>query len=451
MRTLVINPANGVAGDMLIAALVQATNSGDRLQELFAPLGAQGWCTLSFREVTRSSVRAIYCEVTPGAHAPSLSLDELRWWASELIDDAKGTEIAMAALDLLGGAEQMVHGGGAHLHELASVDTLVDIAGVAYLCALNRIDGVSIMPIGVNFGSLSMAHGHLPLPGPAVAALLARTKLVVTVAPGEESVTPTGAALLAALDEVLIDSSAVGTIQGVGYGAGARDSPDVANVCQVMIVDDSDIMSGVHDMRAFIDCAPNNPHTPDSSFADPISTPAGPTTARSTHSVVVEPGLVARTPDALNAWVEHVGVIETYLDDVSGEVVGAFIEESLRAGALDAYVTATTGKKSRPGMALTMLTKPQDVEAMVELVQRRLGSPGVRFRIQQRRRLEPSFVEVGIDGQVVTVKVTSVGAKPEFEDLRRVSQRLGIEIAELRDRVMALYRATQAGGDDSGA
>lgn len=449
MRTLVINPANGVAGDMLIAALVQATNSGNRLHELFAPLTAQGWCTLSFQEVTRSSVRATYCEVTLGDQAPSLSLDELGWWVGELVDEPRGVEIAMAALDLLGDAEQAVHGGAVHLHELASVDTLVDIAGVAYLCALNRLDGVAIMPIGVNFGSLSMAHGHLPLPGPAVAALLAQTQLVVTAAPGEESVTPTGAALLAALAKVLVNSNAVGAIQGVGYGAGSRDSPHVANVCQVMIVDDTESSGGTRDDRVFMDFGFNGSRSLDSSSAGTLPKAVEPTTTPPTDAAFVEPGPMTKTPGTPNVWVEQVGVIETYLDDVSGELVGAFIEESLQAGALDAYVTAATGKKSRPGMALTMLTKPQDVEAMAELVQRRLGSPGVRFRIQQRRRLEPGFVEVGIDGQVVTVKVTSVGAKPEFEDLRKVSQRLGIEITELRDRVMALYRAKHAGADDN--
>jgi len=384
VRTLVINPAHGVAGDMLMAALASATQSFEALEALFAPLNAISWCSLDFQSVDRSSLRATHCLVNIQESAPKLSLDELQSWVKKLLDETTGSRIALKALDLLATAEEEVHGSSVHLHELASVDTLVDLVGTAYLCARAGIDAVSIMPIGVHFGSLAMAHGQLPLPGPAVLSLLAKAKLRVVVAPGEESVTPTGAALLAALAALFPHGSGDGVIAGVGYGAGTRDTPGLANVCQVVLVDD----------------------------------------------------LVG---DA--ALVETVGVLETYLDDVSGELLGNCIQESLDAGALDAYMTPATGKKSRPGVLLTVLVKPTEMDAMVARVQRLLRTPGVRFRLQQRRRLVPSFQEVEVEGHLVMVKVTSAGAKPEFEDLRRVAQVLDMPLGELHDRVMGAYRS----------
>lgn len=389
MRTLVVNPANGVAGDMLMAGLAHATGSATALAGLLEPLTVRGWCTLDLHEVTRSSVRALRCEVKLGRDAPVLSLEELRWWVTELMGASQGAEIALRALDLLGESEEEVHGGGIHLHELASVDTLADLVGVAHLCTVAGIDAVSIMPVGVRFGAFPMAHGQLPLPGPAVASLLARAGLTITATPGAESVTPTGAALLAALAQVFPQAAAIGTIDGVGYGAGGRDIAGLANVCQVMVLADAGV-----------------------GFA--------------------------------RATVESVGVIETYLDDVSGEALGAFVEESLSAGALDAYLVPATGKKSRPGVLLTVLVNPIDVDRMVEKVQRALATPGVRFRLQQRQRLIPRFVEVYVENRAVTVKVTSAGAKPEFEDLRRVSGETGIPIGELHDRVMARFRGAES-------
>ena len=155
-----------------MAALAEATHSFNELETLFAPLSR--WCSLEFEEVDRSSLRAIHCQVKLTPDAPSLSLEELRSRIGELLDASNGVEIAMTALDLIAAAEVEVHGGGVHLHELASVDTLVDLVGTAYLCAIARIDAISIMPVGINFGSMEMAHGQLPLPGPAVLSLLAK-------------------------------------------------------------------------------------------------------------------------------------------------------------------------------------------------------------------------------------------------------------------------------------
>ncbi|WP_298446309.1 LarC family nickel insertion protein [Ferrimicrobium sp.] len=391
VRTLVINPAHGVAGDMLMAAMATATQSFAALAELFAPLEAMNWCSLDFQAVDRSSLRATHCVVNLRAEAPKLSLVELQSWVKKLLDEATGIKIAQRALELLGLAEEEVHGSSVHLHELASVDTLVDVVGTAYLCATADVDAVSVMPIGLHFGSLEMAHGQFPLPGPAVLSLLANARLPVVAMPGQESVTPTGAALLAALVTLLPHGSGDGVIAGVGYGAGTRDTPGVANVCQVVLVDDQ--------VDAFGD-----------------------------------------------ARVEIVGVIETYLDDVSGELLGNCIQESLEAGALDAYITPATGKKSRPGVLLTVLVDPNEMEAMVSRIQRSLGTPGVRFRLQQRRRFVPSFREVEVEGQTLMVKVTPAGAKPEFEDLRRVAEVLGVPLGELRDRVMSVYRSLSVNG-----
>lgn len=384
MRTLVINPAHGVAGDMLMSAMAEATNAFDPLKKLFDPLAH--WCSLDFQKVDRSSIRATHCEVRLQSDAPSLSLEELDSWIAGLLDASTGIQIATTALELLAAAEMEVHGGDVHLHELGSIDTLVDLVGTAYLCSLAGVDAISIMPIGINFGSMEMAHGQLPLPGPAVLSLLAKAQIPVATGPGKESVTPTGAALLASLASVLPLGDGTGTIMGVGYGAGTRDTSMIANVCQVVIVDD---------------------------LATESDSPV----------------------------LESVGVIETYLDDISAELLGAFVQESLEAGALDAYITPATGKKSRPGGVLTVLVSPSDLATMVTRVQRSLGVPGVRFRLQKRSRLRPRFVEISIEGHAVMVKVTSVGAKPEFEDLQRVGRELGIPLAELRDRVMGLYRA----------
>jgi hypothetical protein len=226
---------------------------------------------------------------------------------------------------------------------------------------------------------VNSAHGVLPCPAPATLALLAGAAVTGTDLPGE-TVTPTGAALLHAVGARYGPPPPM-TLGPTGYGAGTRRLPDRPNVVSVTL-------------------------------GAPVSS--------------------ARNEDIV--------VLETNLDDVTGELLGHVITRALDAGALDAWTTPAVMKKGRPAQILHVLTTPQHERRLRDLVLAETGALGIRRVGATRTTLPRAFETVDVDGHVVRIKHGPHAAKPEHDDLVATAAALGLPLRAVAARALRLSR-----------
>jgi len=363
--------ASGVAGDMMLGSLLDAGASLDELRHQLDALGLPGW-SLEVEVTTRAGITAsrVIISVTDDVHSRSHA--DIRAMIIEAPLAPRVRERSLRSFHLLAAAEAQLHGVSVdevHFHEVGGHDAIIDIVGTMICLELLAIDEVACGPIGLGAGLVNSAHGALSAPAPATVALL-RGFSVEGVALSTETATPTGAALLAGLCE---GSSLVPAflVDVQGFGAGTRDPEGIANVVGVMI------------------------------------------------------GTLTEPHD------EQVALLEANLDDITGEQLGLALSSLMAEGALDAWATPVTMKKGRPGHVLSVLAKPHSARRLAEAVSRHTGSLGVRTtlvpRLVQERRTE--IVEVL--GQRVRVKVSGIGAKPEFDDVVAVAEATGHSVAEV--------------------
>jgi uncharacterized protein (TIGR00299 family) protein len=384
----VVDPFTGLAGDMLLAALLDAGASLDAVRASILDTGLAGW-TLRVDALIDHGLRAsrVHVDVSDTAsERPALELIALAGRATpQPVADA-----AVAVLTVLAQTEAALHGSDVatvHLHELGGHDTLIDVVGVC--AALHHLDVHEIFvagPLPMGRGAVTTRHGVLPVPAPATAALLSGAQTIGSDLPGE-TVTPTGAALLAGL-RARWDPAPAMRLDRTGYGAGARRLADRPNVVAVRL-------------------------------------------GRPVGSVGDDSGDTAE-PLVAEALVE----LATTIDDVSGEIVGHLLERSLAAGALDAWVLPAVMKKSRPGQVVHVLARPADAARLRLLVLAETGSLGVRSYPVTRHAAIRSMITVRVDGYAVRVKVGPFGAKPEHDDVVRAADALGIPVREVAYRAM---------------
>jgi uncharacterized protein (TIGR00299 family) protein len=258
---------------------------------------------------------------------------------------------------------------------------------------LLSVDGVKVLPITLGYGTATGSHGIFPVPAPATAAILERTNLVTT--PGAyagELCTPTGAALLAEFSAR--DPGEVGTyiIQATGYGAGSRNPRHAPNVLRVMLVK-----------------APS-------------------------------------TSDELSK--DTVDLLETNVDDVSGEVIANAITRFMEAGARDAAAVPVIMKKGRPGFLIRVISLPETSAELAELMASELGTLGIRcipavHRFIARRTVEEVDVEIRGNTRKMPVKCGWMHGriyllKAEFGPAESWARELGLPV---RDVIRAIEDA----------
>lgn len=372
-----INPFTGMAGDMLLAALLDAGAPLAPVRAAIEATGLSGW-DLTTEHVIDHGLAATRVRVRVTDHAAERGAAELIALASAATPQPVAAR-AVAALRALAEVEARIHGTdpeSVHLHELGGHDTIVDVVGVSAALHAMGVDDLVCAPLPLGTGLIRSAHGLIPAPAPATLALLTGAAVIGTDVPGE-TVTPTAAALLRAHD-ARFDPVPAMTVRATGYGVGTRSLPDRPNVVAVTL------------------------------------------------------------GERLRGDNETVAVLETTVDDVTGEVLGHVIARSLAAGALDAWATPAVMKKGRPGHVLHLLVRPQDCAALQELLFRETGTLGVRRSMVDRTTLPRRFETVGLDGIPVRVKHGPHGAKPEHEDLVAAADRLGLPLRVAAERVMRL-------------
>ncbi len=393
MRTAHFDPFAGASGDMVLGALADAGGDLEGLAEALVralPFGVE----LAREPLVRRGIAGTLARVVVKEdHPPHRGLADLLAILDAADVPAPVTEGAARTFRALAGAEAAVHGvpvDAIHFHELGAGDTLVDVIGAHWLFHSMGIERVTSGPVAVGSGTIAIAHGEMPLPAPATAKLL--EGLPVRQGPNEgELTTPTGAALLrsACASFGAVPSM---TVERVGYGFGTREGS-----------------AGPNALRVFIGDAP------------------------------------AGALDDDNA-LEEIAVLETTVDDMPGEWVGRLFETLHERGALEVSTVPVGMKKSRPGVRVTVVARPEGARSLAEALLRETSTFGVRIRSEQRLALAREHVEVKTPWGAVRVKVGRLGseelqAAPEYEDVRRAAEAGGVTLARVHEAALAAYRS----------
>jgi uncharacterized protein (TIGR00299 family) protein len=382
MRILIFDPFHGAAGDMITAALLDC--GADRAIVLRAMKAVVAEPRIS--TVTRAGIRAVKVDTlaTPAQRTIAEVLARLEGAAGEV--PAPALSMARLIFERINAAEESVHGTHVHFHEVGADDAIADVIGACTALHTLAVDGVAVLPVALGRGTATGSHGTFPIPAPATVAILKGTGLTTLSGPDDgELCTPTGAALLAEFSTMAPADIGISTIQASGYGAGSRDTPHTPNVLRAMIVD-------------------------------------------TTHA-----------PDLLPE--DTVDILETNVDDVSGEVIACTITRCMESGARDASAIPIIMKKGRPGFLVRVICHHDSSAVLAELMARELGTLGIRCIPAVHRFIaERTLVEVPvtINGQtrIMPVKCGWIQGKiytlkAEFDPARDWACELVIPVNEV--------------------
>ncbi|EMA64423.1 nickel pincer cofactor biosynthesis protein LarC [Halorubrum lipolyticum] len=448
MRTLVFDGRTGAAGDMICAALIAAGADPDAL----APVTDRLPVRYEVGETTKNGIRATTVDVLldgdddssdgvgdDGGHSHShADSDHSHSHADSDHSHAEGAGVhrsypevvalvesmglpdsvestALDAFERLGRAEASVHGTDldeTHFHEVGADDAIADVVGAALLLDDLDPDRVVTTPVATGGGEVEMSHGVYPVPAPATTEIATGADFsVVGGSVDRELLTPTGAAILAAVAEGA-DAIPDLAIDAAGYGAGDATFPDHPNVLRALVGEGREPDAEGH------------AHDHDHAHGD----------------------AARRTGDSARGLVrDDIAVLETNLDDAAPEVLGGLQETLKRAGARDVTVVPTTMKKSRPGHLVKAICKPEDAEAVAERLARETGTLGVRqsgasHRWIAERDFETAVLSVDGDDHEVAVKVASTAdgdaydVSAEYDDAAAVAEATGLPVRDVLRR-----------------
>ena len=335
MKIAYLDCACGIAGDMTLAALFDAGGELQAIRAGIDSLGLEG-VRLEVRQVMRGGFRGLHVQVVhPEQHAHR-HLGDIREIVARGALSPRQRDLALRLFEAIATAEAKVHGSTldrVHFHEVGAIDSIVDIVGGAIAWDLLGVDQVVSSPVPTGRGSVLIDHGVCAIPTPGTAELLKGMPLV-DVPVDAELTTPTGAAILATVVDRFGPLPAM-RLEHIGYGAGTKDFPGRGTLLRILVGD-----------------------APPSSETD------------------------------------QVALLETNLDDISGEVIGYTKQKLLSAGALDVFSTPIQMKKDRPGVLLSVLCQPADVTRLEEILFRETGTFGVRRSMLERSKRSRQPYEV---------------------------------------------------------
>jgi pyridinium-3,5-bisthiocarboxylic acid mononucleotide nickel chelatase len=374
---------SGISGDMTLGALLDLGLKLEDLQEMLKGLKIGGY-RLEAEKVKRGGIagtRAIvHLDVAPPVERHlSTILDLIN--ESDLPGPVKIKSSAI--FQRLAEAEAAVHGitvEKVHFHEVGAVDAIVDIVGVAAALFLLKVEHVVCSPLPAGRGAVQTAHGLLPLPAPATLELLARRKVPVRGCDHAfELVTPTGAAIVTALADSFGPMPAF-NLESIGYGAGSHD-PGYPNYLRI---------------------------------------------------------LLGHNQAPLNTFEEEVAVLETNIDDLNPEIFGYLMEKAFEAGALDIFYTPIQMKKNRPAVQLTILSPPEKLKALQDLVFFETSTLGFRLtsarkimRLREIKTVETKWGSIRIKCSPGTGDEIAGHFAPEYDDCCKIARLSGLPLKEV--------------------
>jgi uncharacterized protein (TIGR00299 family) protein len=370
---------------MLLGALIDAGSPLEEIIRSLTALDVPGW-ELDVKETSRAGIRATRVTVDVSDTQTRRDYSTVKDLLNAAALSPGVTRRALETFAVLAKAEAKVHGvdpDDVHFHEIGAVDALIDIVGCC--AAFEAMAPVSIVasPLPMGSGTVATDHGVLPVPAPAVLEILREVPIYGDGS--SELVTPTGAALLVA------NSDSFGPIppmnlDAVGYGAGERDSREVANVTRVLIGE----------------AATGGPGAP-------------------THIVV-----------------------EANVDDMAPELIPHALEQLLTSGADDAWVTPIVMKKGRPAFTISALCSEANQDRVLDTLFRETTTFGARLQPVGKIALTREWVEVDVAGMPVRVKLARrggevVGAAPEHDDALKVARATGVPLKDVYAAALRAY------------
>ena len=386
MKLAYLDCISGISGDMTLGALVDA---GIDLAALQAGIDSLGFpnIRLTSEEVKRRGFRAAKVKVV---HEPEHAHRHLHH-ITEKIDASSvltppQKDLAKRIFTCIGEAEAKVHGTTirkVHFHEVGAVDSIADIVGCAVGLSMLGVDRIVCSPVPTGTGHIEIEHGRVSVPAPATAEILRGVPLAPSAVVCELT-TPTGAAIVKTVADEFGPLPAM-TIQTIGLGAGDRDMKEQPNILRLIV---GEATSG--------------------NVSDQI-------------------------------WV-----LETNLDDISGEIIGHTTARLFEAGALDVYTTSIQMKKNRPGVLLSVLCPADLVAKLEKIIFKETSTLGIRRWQAARHKLErrPHTIETplgAIEGKLAVLPDGGVSFSPEFEACRRIATEKNVPLKDVYEAAMRAF------------
>lgn len=383
MRIAYFDCFSGIAGDMVVGALLDAGLKLTQLEQELSRLGLAGY-RLTAKKAKRGNLTGtdFKVQVSEEGHKHRHYKEIRRMIGSSLLAPAT-KEMSLGIFDLLAQAEAKVHNQPVDevvLHEIGAVDSIVDVVGAGIGLNLLEVDAVYASEIPLGQGTISCIHGHLPSPAPATLEIL---KGVPVYSSGRkaELVTPTGAAILKYLATSFGPLPPL-TIERVGYGAGDDDFADMPNLLRVILGESTELYER-----------------------------------------------------------DTILVLETNIDDMSPQAYEGLMESLFAAGALDVALIPQQMKKNRPGICLKILGQEKDKEQIVKAVLTETTALGMRFYRASRFKLKRQDVILETRYGKVRAKAAqrpngSLSVMPEYDDCKRLAAELGLSFREVYSEAM---------------
>ena len=387
--TIIIDPqSSGIAGNMIIGALVDLGANKDELKEIMEKSAeAFGKVKVSFNKISKHGIDSTFCHVEMIEHQPPVNYPEFIEKIESLDIDEKVKETSINVFERIAKAESKVHGKTlqtVHFHEVGASDAVADVIGSIYAYYSLNLNQQKIigLPIAVGGGRVKTAHGTIPVPAPAVLEILKDANIVGGPVDSELA-TPTGSAIYAEICDEISEFIPPVKPKKIAYGAGKKDF-DHPNILRII-------------------------ETSDISEKDTID------------------------------------VIETNLDHLTGEEIGYLFDNLLDNGASDVSITPIIMKKNRQGILLKVISKRKNRNQLVNVIFKETGSLGIRIAPNLHRGIaKREFVkkEFEINGEIFEVTFKNgyvngeiISSRAEYEDLKKIAQKTGLPLIKVKEMI----------------
>ncbi len=384
MRIAYFDCFSGIAGDMILGALLDSGLKIDDLKKELRKLSLRGY-EIKVSKTNKMGIKGTKFEVKVPKEKTHRNLKDIFKIIDKSSLDEKIKNDSKKIFKRLAKAEALVHGidiDKIHFHEVGSVDAIIDIVGAVIGLNILKVDKIYSSPLSLGRGFVKFSHGKFPVPAPATLELCKNIPVRFPDIEGE-LVTPTGAAIITTLAEFSprLDFK----VENIGYGAGSMDLKEIPNLLRVIIG-----------------------HKEQSLEQDEIL------------------------------------VLETNIDNTTPEILGYLSEKLLEKGALDVFFIPVFMKKGRPGTLLSVLCNPEKLNLLSSIIFSETGTIGLRTQFHLRKKLPRKIEVVRTKFGNVRVKVVRDGEKtyisPEFEDCKILAEKNKIPLKEVYRKVEKSFR-----------
>ncbi|HEQ78619.1 MAG TPA: nickel pincer cofactor biosynthesis protein LarC [Euryarchaeota archaeon] len=397
-----IDCSSGISGDMLVAAMLDLGNHEKEIDEIVEVIEevTEKKCTVEIKEVKKGGIKARSINFSCKNDFESLQASKLEEYLNKCLEimklQEKYSSLAAEILTILIKAEEKVHSKNKeelHLHELSSTDTLFDILSFSVLAQKISFlqNKIISTPINLGSGKTKISHGMFTIPLPIAQEIVTSYKIPITLRSSGELATPTGLAILSSLSpEFTYEIEEPVKILKAGKGAGMLDIKETPNILRIIITEEMNKYSS-----------------------------------------------------------DRITLLETNLDDITGEIIGYIINKLMVEGALDVQVIPAITKKNRPSYILSVICKDIDKEKFLSLIFSETGTLGIRMskermRVVAEREIKEIKVELEGKNFNVGVKISKdnsgniISLKAEYDDCTRISNKLNIPLKSVERKIMII-------------